>query len=1028
MAEYVNIGGSEGYAFVDPNTNELVTLDSDQPGSAQIDLRPATPEEIEGARRGHAAAGGGQKTLAVLEQAASGATFGLSDSDSPEAEARRQVLGQQNPILSTGARVAGSLVPSLAAGAVTGGVGTAVGLGGRALGAATFAAEELTQATAFELSEASQQDREIEVGNIAQGLLEGAAFLGIGRMASKLARRGAETATEGVEAAADASSALARARGTSAARDAAERSIPTRAEALDYAANRETWHAEANDLGYQTGNNLFGRDGSFSRAHSIQYKKADVIGKMQDADAALVDESVASVADQLDALAARLTDKKATSAPSAAGASSIRAQAANLRRAAGLEPGAGVSLEGRTLEDLGALPIEGADDVARVKALKENPEFAKTGRVASNDGRKGITLVEDGGSYVLRDGRHRLTAAQELGREDVYGQVVDGRTGKVIFEGPIPLQAAEAGAVEDVAIAMDQAKRHLDNLREKYGASATRGNDPLRSNVKMIDDVLEGADDAGGLRRNLEDSKIWGKTWAEKQAKENRLWTGKNGIIESRAIWQNELMERAPGAAGKVRQGLETLPVFQMQGDMTERLLALNPNKRRQVLAALENDLAKTEEMTDLKAAIGGEQARAAIADVKRDVAQFREAVNEVRRIESVNDRWGNLVKKSGRQSSTAEDLIEAAPIGGAFAGGPIGAVAGVAVKGLKKQILERITPENPVQMGRAFGIDDLRAKIAARNEARASGKFAGGQRKDLVAELKRAGKKVTSAGRETLTEAAGGTAAAGGALALASVAAETEAVRQMDEQSKRATERSMLALGSPDLKLAKLPPMADRFQGDYPSLTAAYEARGGQLKQLADDPTKFIAQVTAAFQPLAQAGHPELAAKLITRMTVGMQYLLANQPPALASSMFQPEGSGVDEVAVLQFAPIWEAVWHPLDTVRDVGTRSASPRAVKALQEVHPDVYRRVMMESFRTLAQSGPAVDFETKRYLDNVFGFGAAVGRSFSPATSNLLAQARQDNQTVQQRLGGDQNLGPTSANEMFSKGPSALQDGR
>lgn len=915
MAEYVKIAdGIEGFAYVDPNTNELVTLDQDAPGSAQIDLRPATPEEIAGARRGHAAMGGGQKTLAALEAAASGATFGLSDSDSPEAQARAQVLQQQNPIVAGGARVAGSLVPAVAAGAVTGGIGAAAGLSGRALGAASFAAEELTQATAYELSEASQQDREVEVGNVAQGLLEGAAFLGIGRMASKLARRGAETAQESVEAAADASSALARARTSSAARDAAERSVPTRAEAAHYSQNAEQIHAEVNDLGYQTGNNLFGRDGSAQRAHSIQYKKADIVGKMQDADVDLVGDTVDSFADQLDALAAKLTDKKSTSAPSAAASSAIRAQAEQLR--------------------------------------------------AIN----------------------------------------------------------ATGDIEDAAIAMDGAKRHLDDLREKFGSSATKATDPLRSNVRMIDEVLDG-EAKNGMRQALEDEKIWGKTWARKQAEENKLWSGKDGIINSRAIWQAELMERAPGAAGKARTETGSVPVFQMKGDLMERLQGLNPSKRRQVVEALENDLAKTEEMTKLKAEIGGSQARQAIEDVQRDLTQFREVVNEAKRIQRVQDVHGAYLKKAAKSTSTADDLLDAAAgVGGAMAFGPVGALGGVATKGLKKLANELFTPA--AKESKALTIEELRQAIQARQGMRASGQFTGAGRKDLVEQLKKSGRKVTAAGKETLIEASGGTAAAGGALALGAMAAETEAIREMDDQSKRATERSMLGLASSDVKLPKQPPIPDRFQGDYPSLTEAYRANIGQLKALTEDPMKFIAQTTAAFQPLAQAGHPELAAKLITRLQVGAQYLLANQPPALATSMFEPDGSPVDEVAVLQFAPIWEAVWHPLDTVRDIGTRSAPPSAIKALREVHPDVYQRAMTESFRTLAQAGANVDFETKRYLDNVFGFGAAVGRSFSPAMSNLLAQERQNNQPNAQHLGGEAQA-PTSANAIFSQGPSALR---
>ncbi len=103
-----------------------------------------------------------------------------------------------------------------------------------------------------------------------------------------------------------------------------------------------------------------------------------------------------------------------------------------------------LSLEGRTLESLNALPIEGADDLARVEALKKNSAFKRTGNVTSNDGKSGITIVDDGGDMVLRDGRHRLQAAQEMGLDSIHGRYVKPG-GEVIYEGKIPLRAAKSG-------------------------------------------------------------------------------------------------------------------------------------------------------------------------------------------------------------------------------------------------------------------------------------------------------------------------------------------------------------------------------------------------------------------------------------------------------------------------------------------------------------------------------------------------------------------------------------------------------
>lgn len=909
MAEYVSIAdGVEGYAYYDQDTNELVTLDTDQPGSAQVSLRPATAQEIEGARRGFAARGLSQKALGLGEAAVSGATFGLATSDSPEAKARAQVLGQENPILKTGAKLAGTLAPALLTGGAVGAAGAAAGLGGRALGVATFAGEELAQAAAFELSEAAELDREVEIGNIAQGLLEGAAFLGVGRFAGKLFRRGEDAAQAAAKApGAGPADALARGQAKAAEAGKLELKTPTRNEAKHYVANRDEIHTELNDLGYQSGNRIFGREGSFQRAHSVQYKKTDILGKMKDADGDGIVDALEDAADQADALAAKIVDASHAGVPSPAAARSLRAQAAQLRGA-----------------------------------------------------RAGVQ--------------------------------VDAALGKA------------RGGAEDAAIALDGYKRHLDELREKFGSTATKATDPLRRNVQLIDEVVE------PIRKNLEDAKIWGKDWAEKQRGENALWSGKDGIITQRAYWQAELMERAPGAAGKYRTEWGTLPVFQMQGDITERILKLNPSKRRQVLEAIEKDLTATEKMSSIKETIGGPEARSAVAEVRQHIAEFRDAVTEIKRLTQIQDVHGAYIRKVGGKT-LADDLLDSVPVAGPLA-----------ARGLRK-IRNELTPEGVES--RALAIDELRRRIAARQDMRRAGKFDQDGRKLTAEALKAAGKKVVSAGKETLLEAAGGTAAAGGAVGLAALAAETQAIREIDQHGKDTTERAMLALASPDAELMTLPDIAERFQGSYPDLSTAYQARMGDLRKLAEDPEEFVARVTEAFEPLATSGHPEIAAKLITRMQIGVRYLLENAPPTLGTSMFEPEGSPPDEIAVLQFAPIWEAVWHPLDTVRDVAARNATPKAIKALREVHPDVYARLLTETFRTLAQAGPEVDFETKRYLDNVMGLGAAVGRSFSPQFSNLLATARQDTKQTRPSLGGESVVAPELSTVGFSQGPTAIR---
>lgn len=93
-----------------------------------------------------------------------------------------------------------------------------------------------------------------------------------------------------------------------------------------------------------------------------------------------------------------------------------------------------------------------------VDGLKKNSGFAETGRVTGDAGKLGSEPtfhLQPDGSVKLVHGRLRLTAARELGRDTVYGKVVQG-TGKnpaTVYEGQIkvgggPRPGSPAGGVD----------------------------------------------------------------------------------------------------------------------------------------------------------------------------------------------------------------------------------------------------------------------------------------------------------------------------------------------------------------------------------------------------------------------------------------------------------------------------------------------------------------------------------------------------------------------------------------------------
>lgn len=173
-------------------------------------------------------------------------------------------------------------------------------------------------------------------------------------------------------------------------------------------------------------------------------------GGMVDAGASAANQTAPSQAYQ-DAMAA-VAKRKATggSVTIIGGPGKITHGAkAGLREA---QMAAETEVAGKTLTQLGAL--EGVNR-SNVDWLKADPHFQKTGNLkdkfASAPGGLPSFLIDTDGTMKLRNGRHRLTAAKEMGRETIEGIITKyGPRGgeKWRYQGPIRISdAAESGHV-----------------------------------------------------------------------------------------------------------------------------------------------------------------------------------------------------------------------------------------------------------------------------------------------------------------------------------------------------------------------------------------------------------------------------------------------------------------------------------------------------------------------------------------------------------------------------------------------------
>jgi hypothetical protein len=99
------------------------------------------------------------------------------------------------------------------------------------------------------------------------------------------------------------------------------------------------------------------------------------------------------------------------------------------QHAADIERVASDAFARKSLDDLGALPIDEGDTASRAKidAFKRDREFTSKGMLPSNNdrGRGGLPAlsVDADGSAYLSNGRHRFTAARESGQEWIVANV-----------------------------------------------------------------------------------------------------------------------------------------------------------------------------------------------------------------------------------------------------------------------------------------------------------------------------------------------------------------------------------------------------------------------------------------------------------------------------------------------------------------------------------------------------------------------------------------------------------------------------
>lgn len=482
----------------------------------------------------------------------------------------------------------------------------------------------------------------------------------------------------------------------------------------------------------------------------------------------------------------------------------------------------------------------------------------------------------------------------------------------------------------DAFVALNKLKRNAGEYAKRMpvsGASEVR----IGGAGQLVDDLKEfigSAETDSGIFRSvrdlLESEKVWGEAGAlqrevnagvheflgvsGKYNSELGNWVGKE-YPSGRKIWKPDMakMESAVSAVGKAPDG-------QFARDIGQRLNGLE----RTVDALRRMKAPGFENLDDAVKAIG--EARATTADsVKRAswVEMYQEQMLGKQR------KWDEL----GLTKPTTMGVM------GAWAGGPIGAAAGLA----GSMMFRPASTMNAAHQIRS---------MVNRNFGTA---------------LERGARAVVSGG-------------------------ETVAQKKAALIPKIVTKTP---ISSADLSRAATVGGIAAFLGGKKSMDQAYEERSKEIRLLAQDPTLIASRLADAAPGLSD--DPELAAAAAETTTRAVQFLAQRLPKASSSAgMFDQQDPRPSRGDIQRWASDWVTAMNPLSTLVDAERGRLSQGQIETLKTLYPDIYAEISEhardEAARYAAES--KIPYRIKNQLDVLLGLGGAGVPQLSPSTSREI----------------------------------------
>lgn len=170
------------------------------------------------------------------------------------------------------------------------------------------------------------------------------------------------------------------------------------------------------------------------------------------------------------------------------------------------------------------------------------------------------------------------------------------------------------------------------------------------------------------------------------------------------------------------------------------------------------------------------------------------------------------------------------------------------------------------------------------------------------------------------------------------------------------------------------------RFQGEYPSLQSAFDARRRAVETIQQNPIALHDAIGKNFGSLPMT-HPELFGQISARLQVVAQYLHDNLPAQLSASMVRPNGIPLSRATARDFALKYNSATNPASVLDDVKRGMASPTQIRTLEAVHPDIYQNLKLAITSEVAKNPEGISTQRKLRLDILFGGDGMAGRAFA-----------------------------------------------